>query len=136
MLPHQQLDYAKSVMREPAPAPSFKRARTSTESVNNQSTSSTNKNDESSTSLTNRNDESITSLNSSLNEGIKLVSKGSPMPKPVERLPLEKFSQGVVGELLYFENIPNSTGKFDSIRGLLDKMRNSEAKEEETKKED
>lgn len=59
----------------------------------------------------------------SLPEEIKLVSKGSPMPKPVERAPLEKFSEGVVGELLYFENLPASTGKFDSIRGLLNTIR-------------
>lgn len=63
--------------------------------------------------------------NTSLTDGIKLLSKGSPMPKPVQRAPLEKFSQGVVGELLYFENIPASTGKFESIRGLLNNIRRS-----------
>jgi len=56
---------------------------------------------------------------------IKLISKGSPMPKPVSRLPLERFSEGVVGELLYFENTPGSTGKFESIRGLLSTIRSS-----------
>lgn len=64
-------------------------------------------------------------LSKSLSEEIKLVSKGSPMPKPVERLPLERFSEGVVGDLLYFENTPSSSGKFNSIRGLLDTMRRS-----------
>lgn len=56
---------------------------------------------------------------------IKLVSKGSPMPKPSMRVPLERFSEGVVGELLYHENLPNSTGQFDNIRGLLNTMRRS-----------
>lgn len=60
-----------------------------------------------------------------LTEGIKLVSKGSPMPKPIERAPLEKFAEGVVGELLYFENTPMSSGKYDNIRGLLDTIRSS-----------
>lgn len=63
----------------------------------------------------------------SLDAGIKLLSKGSPMPKPAERAPLEKFSEGVVGELLYFENIPSSTGKFDNIRGLLNSIRKSKS---------
>lgn len=62
-------------------------------------------------------------LSASLLEEIKLVSKGSPLAKPVERMPLEKFSEGVVGELLFFENTPNSSGKFDSIRNLLDAIR-------------
>lgn len=56
-------------------------------------------------------------------EEIKLVSKGSPMPKNVKRPPLERFSDGVVGDLLYFENTPSSSGKFASIRGLLNTMR-------------
>lgn len=54
---------------------------------------------------------------------IKLVSRGTPMPKLVKRAPLEKFSEGVVGELLYFENTPTSSGKFDSIKGLLNTIR-------------
>uniref|UniRef100_A0A6G1S962 Zinc finger CCHC domain-containing protein 8 n=1 Tax=Aceria tosichella TaxID=561515 RepID=A0A6G1S962_9ACAR len=119
MLPHQQLDYAKQIMSKPAPVPSLKRSRTSIESANNQSTSSDTKNES---------PESPDSAQEPVSETIapiKLVSKGSPMPKPVERLPLEKFSQGVVGELLYFENIPSSTGRFDSLRGLLDTMRRS-----------
>lgn len=100
MLPHQQLDYAKKTMCEfkPAPLPS-KRVRTSTSSDNN------------------------TSINNESTGSIKLISKGSPMPRPVERLPLEKFSEGVVGELLHFENIPDSTGRFESIRGLLESMK-------------
>lgn len=62
---------------------------------------------------------------SSITGEIKLVSKGSPMPKPSMRVPLERFSEGVVGELLYHENLPNSTGQFDNIRGLLNTMRRS-----------
>lgn len=65
------------------------------------------------------------SIISPLTEGIKLVSRGTPMPKRVNRAPLEKFSEGVVGELLYFENTPSSSGKFDSIKGLLNDIRKS-----------
>lgn len=64
-------------------------------------------------------------IDSPLTEGIKLVSRGTPMPKRVDRAPLEKFSQGVVGDLLYFENTPTSSGKFDSIKGLLNSIRKS-----------
>lgn len=56
-------------------------------------------------------------------EKIKLVSKGSPMPRPSPRVSLDKFSEGVVGDLLYFENLPNSKGSFDSIRSLLNTIR-------------
>lgn len=63
------------------------------------------------------------SISSPLTEGMKLVSRGTPMPKLVQRAPLEKFSEGVVGELLYFENTPTSSGKFDSIKGLLNTIR-------------
>lgn len=73
------------------------------------------------------NNENLSRLSTTSLPEMKLVSKGSPMPKPVERAPLEKFSEGVVGELLYFENIPSSSGKFDSIRGLLKTIRRSKS---------
>lgn len=56
---------------------------------------------------------------STLKDEIKFLQEGSPMPKQVQRVPLEKFAEGVVGEILNYENIPNSTGRFDSIRSLL-----------------
>lgn len=59
-----------------------------------------------------------------IKQEVKLVSKGSPMPK-LSRTPLERFSEGVTTDLLYFENIANSTGRFDNIRGLLNTMRKS-----------
>jgi zinc finger CCHC domain-containing protein 8 len=145
MLPHQQLDYAKKIMKKPNPV-SLKRVK-----VNNDAESSKDEDDDNGEDDEdddddddNDNDDNDNGDNdedgkgssddsktpaanntSSLSEEIKLVSKGSPMPKPVNRLPLEKFSEGVVGELLYFENIPSSTGKFDKIRNLLDTMRRS-----------
>lgn len=61
---------------------------------------------------------------STVNQEAKLVSRGSPMPR-LSRTPLERFSEGVTTELLYFENITNSTGRFDNIRGLLNNMRKS-----------
>lgn len=132
MLPHQQLEYAKQHMNAFRPAPLPKRVRTS--NSHNQSTSkSTNGEDESPASPE---VESKSNMSSSLTEEIKLVSKGSPMPKPVNRMPLEKFSEGVVGDLLYFENTPNSSGKFDSIRDLLNTIRRDSKASLDTSKED
>lgn len=145
MLEHQQLEYAKKHMNSYISLPMPKRVRTSDPELNVS-------NDVSRTedpledpkspepecieiSSSEESDEEpdpvpasapqANGLNTSKAEEIKLVSKGSPMPKPVQRAPLEKFSEGVVGELLYFENIPSSTGKFESIRGLLNSIRKS-----------
>lgn len=166
MIDYQQLEYAKQHMASFKPIQpkriktslSLNDSSNSLEVINNvsttsaiDSTTSTSKNaspedDESpdgaapsanSNKTENGANNSITS-NSSL-EGIKLVSKGSPMPKPVGRAPLEKFSEGVVGELLYFENIATSTGKFDTIRGLLNTIRKSKSGNDtsfETSKQD
>lgn len=149
MLAHQQLDYAKQHMSAFKPIHIPKRVKTGTtaddsgfslDSSNptdsfrdpkspegeNSSSSSDETPSSSEKKDPNAADKS-TASSTSLEEGIRLLSKGSPLPKPVERAPLEKFSQGVVGELLYFENIPNSTGKFDSIRGLLNTIRRSKS---------
>lgn len=152
MLAHQQLDYAKQHMSAFRPAPLPKRIRVSptandeslvkgkkdtSESSNDcEGPASPDEENESSSGESkeeklidkNMNESANRSnLSSSLTDEIKLVSKGSPMPKPVSRLPLERFSEGVVGELLYFENTPNSSGKFDSIRGLLNTIRQSKS---------
>lgn len=92
--------------------------KTSTESVNTKEAKS-----ESTTPASKAANQSTSSITGE----IKLVSKGSPMPQNVKRLPLERFSEGVVGDILYFENIPSSTGKFESIRGLLNTMRRSKS---------
>lgn len=148
MLGYQQLEYAKKHMSAFKPVKIPKRIRITTsnnnDSINSldgsQNASSTDQpsniegpdspdNEEESSNDALPSDSNSqankSNLSKSLSEEIKLVSKGSPMPKPVERAPLEKFSEGVVGDLLYFENIPSSTGKFDSLRGLLNTMRRS-----------
>lgn len=148
MLEHQQLEYAKRHMNSFTAAPIPKRIRTDEagksqdQSLSNDTSSRTDEmnhleDPESPDSEDSAADNSKKSAKNkglikskssvSLPEEIKLVSKGSPMPKPVERAPLEKFSQGVVGELLYFENLPQSTGKFECIRGLLNTIRGSKS---------
>lgn len=137
MLEHQQLDYAKKHMNSFTAAPMPKRirieqtGRTSGEFVDTSCRTDTT-NDPESPDEDSEGSASDTKLKKSkssmsLPEEIKLVSKGSPMPKPVVRAPLEKFSEGVVGELLYFENLPQSTGKFECIRGLLNTIRRSKS---------
>lgn len=151
MLEHQQLEYAKKHMNAFKPAQIPKRIRKdptadeSSDSLNKNASSSaidistndiespdedtSSSSDDKKTALKRNNTSSI-----SLPEEIKLVSKGSPMPKPVARASLEKFSEGVVGELLYFENLPTSTGKFSSIRGLLNNIRRSKSETNNTSK--
>lgn len=130
MLEHQQLEYAKKHMNAFEPVKLPKRSRLSPE--NNESSDEANNNttaenpaspDEEDNSEEDSKGKNKSTM--SLPDEIKLLSKGSPMPKPVKRASLEKFSEGVVGELLYFENLPASTGKFDSIRGLLNTMKRS-----------
>lgn len=157
LLAHQQLDYAKKHMSSFKPAQFPKRikssndsnaAEVSVESINESTVSEpipktketdgpdSPEADRSKTDTTNADTSEIenpqlrraqTESDLSIGSGFKLVSKGSPMPKPIDRLPLEKFSEGVVGELLYFENTPTSSGKFDSIRGLLNTIRKSKS---------
>lgn len=152
MLEHQQLEYAKKHMNffKPLQPKKIKTSSSAVDSSNsfdesnngsptainstpntsmtrNDSLEDENSNGTSANSTKAKSESNISTHSTSLTEGIKLVSKGSPMPKPVERAPLEKFSEGVVGDLLYFENIPSSTGKFDTIRGLLNTIRRSKS---------
>jgi len=152
MLEHQQLEYAKQHMSAFKPVQIPKRTKISSyedtsrslnESNNASSITDPSNNSEGPDSPDEPSDKlDVSDLNkssTSLNEGIKLLSKGSPMPKPVERAPLEKFSEGVVTDLLYFENIPNSTGKFDNLRGILNNIRKSRSENDtssETNKSD
>lgn len=53
---------------------------------------------------------------------LKIISMGSPIPINPQKPPLENFAKDM-GELMYFENLPSSTGKFDKMRGLLQKVR-------------
>lgn len=107
MLEYQQLEYAKQHMSAFKPAQIPKRIKKTDSSTNNDSSQSSD-------------DRPVSPL---IVDEIKLISKGSPMPKCVERAPLEKFSEGLSSELLFFENLPTTTGKFDSIRGLLNTMK-------------
>lgn len=139
MLEHQQLEYAKKHMNSFTATPLPKRARvnqkeksadeTADTSYRTDTTNDPESPDEDADFEQTSEQASLSKSKSSvsLSEEIKLVSKGSPMPKPVERAPLEKFSEGVVGELLYFENLPQSTGKFECIRELLNTVRRKSA---------
>lgn len=66
-------------------------------------------------------------LESSITEKkMKVVSYGTPVPTSVKpKLPsLEKWAVGM-GDLLYFENLPTSTGAYkDKLKGTLEKVRN------------
>lgn len=99
----------------------------------NESNTDMNESDKDRDDTTTANQSSASISNNSLTDEVKLVSKGSPMPKPISRLPLERFSEGVVGELLYFENLPNTGGKFDNLRGLLNSMRKGSNSSDEPK---
>lgn len=146
MLEHQQLEYAKKHMNSFKPSLNTSASSIKSKSSLNQEhkKAKLNKDDdnkdkdkkedeeeeegEEDVKIVNNSTTTTTSndmTNSIVGEEIKLLSKGSPMPKPVKRAPLEKFSEGIVGDLLYFENLPASSGKFDSIRELLNKMNDS-----------
>lgn len=53
-----------------------------------------------------------------------LIAIGTPVPKERKKLPgLEKWAVGM-GELLHFENLPDSVGAYESkIKGLIEKIR-------------
>lgn len=55
---------------------------------------------------------------------LKLIAMGSPVPSSTgaKKPPLEKFAKGM-GNLIYFENLPNSTGVFEKMRGVIYKIR-------------
>lgn len=127
MLEHQQLEYAKKHMNAFKPVHIPKRQKTTDESIESSAIDIESPDSEDGTSSKSGLLNTTATSSTSVPDTIRLVSKGSPMPKPVTRAPLEKFSEGVVGDLLYFENLPQSTGKFDSIRGLLSTMRKSKS---------
>ena len=59
---------------------------------------------------------------------IKRVSIGSPVPESYKKKkpPLEKWSENnSLPDLIYFENLPNSTGVFDKMRGIIKKVRDN-----------
>lgn len=53
-----------------------------------------------------------------------LIAIGTPLPKERKKLPgLEKWAVGM-GELLHFENLPDSVGAYErKIKGLIEKIR-------------
>ena len=56
---------------------------------------------------------------------LKLIAMGSPMPasERPKRPPLEKWGIGM-GELIYFENLPEYTGVYENkMKGLINKIR-------------
>lgn len=68
--------------------------------------------------------ESNNSKNPNSIGGLKLIAMGSPVPSNMthKKPPLEKFAAGM-GELIYFENLPTSTGVFDKMRKVIHKVR-------------
>lgn len=57
----------------------------------------------------------------------KKVSIGTPVPESYKKKKpaLEKWSENdTLPDLIYFENLPNSTGVFDKMRGIIGKVRN------------
>lgn len=57
----------------------------------------------------------------------KLISVGSPIPDSYDakKPPLENWSENnSLADLIYFENLPNSTGVFDKMRSTLRNIRN------------
>lgn len=57
----------------------------------------------------------------------KLISVGSPVPDSYKfsKPPLEKWSENnTMVDLIYFENLPTSTGYFDKMRSVLGGIRN------------
>lgn len=56
----------------------------------------------------------------------RLISVGVPVPDSYKttKPPLEKWSENnSLAELIYFENLPNSTGVFDKMRSVLGSVR-------------
>ncbi|KAI1291967.1 Zinc finger CCHC domain-containing protein 8 [Halotydeus destructor] len=57
----------------------------------------------------------------------KLIAVGSPVPESYKtaKPPLEKWSENnSLAEMIYFENLPDSTGVFDRLRSVLGRVRN------------
>lgn len=64
---------------------------------------------------------------------LKVISMGTPVPDTIKpRLPsLDKWAVGM-GELIYFENLPTSTGAYkDKMKGILGKIRDRLSKTSE-----
>ncbi|XP_027199983.2 uncharacterized protein LOC113794095 [Dermatophagoides pteronyssinus] len=81
--------------------------------------------DTNSSSSSSSNNTSTTPITAANEKKMKIVSYGTPVPQTVRpKLPaLEKWSIGM-GELLHFENLPNSTGAYQGkIKNIIDKVR-------------
>lgn len=74
--------------------------------------------------ITSPKSEKSLSLTPQSGNGLKLIAMGSPVPATLnnKRPPLENFAAGM-GELIYFENLPTSTGVFDKMRKVIHKVR-------------
>ena len=115
---HQQLSFATSTMKKPKPIPYTK------------------------FKLNDSSSQLDLSLNSTMNDPVKneppsgqpevvktrkVVSIGIPIPDSyvkAKKPPLEKWSENnSLADLIYFENLPTSTGVFDKMRGVLGGIR-------------
>ena len=69
---------------------------------------------------------------------LKVISMGAPVPTSIKPNlpPLENWAVGM-GELLYFENLPTSTGTYKGkMKGILGKIRNRFSKTDEEENEE
>lgn len=68
--------------------------------------------------------EQTTNGTPSISRKLNLIEYGSPIPvsSNSKKPPLEKWAEGM-GNLIYFENLPNSTGMFKKMKNIISKIR-------------
>lgn len=140
MLPHQQLDYAKSIFSQQTQQENDKSInrdeKNSPKITMNDKNEIKTKREEPPECISPDIDESPSpniSLNrTASNTSIKLISKGSPMPTAGRKPSLDKFSEGM-SELLYFQNLPTSTGVFKGMQGVISTIRSRKSNGDTTK---
>jgi hypothetical protein len=110
----------EGIVVTPASSNSEKQPETEKEGIKTTELSSIGNFSDFATDQTESKDEANTSQASKLT----LISMGAPVPAALNGIkpPLENFSIGM-GELIYFENLPNSTGVFERLRKVIKKIR-------------
>ena len=146
MLPHQQLDTAKIGLKTPKVVPEKRiKIPSETNSLSGSSSiielnssseevASGNGNEDKSSkkeeneSLSESKDEGNISIEAKVekeeNRKLELIAIGSPVPKGMvnQRPDLDKWSKGM-DDLIYFQNLPDYTGRFDKMRNILKNVR-------------
>ena len=121
MMLHQQLDFATSTMKRPKPVP-YRKFKLNTDASQDSSVIEANLEGKESPK------EIATDSEPEVIKTRKVVSVGAHVPESyiqARKPPLEKWSENnTLSELIYFENLPNYTGVFDRMRGVLGGIRN------------